>query len=237
MIADHALLQLRDLHAFYGNSHVLHGVNLEVGRGEIVSVLGRNGSGRSTTALAIMGAVRATGTIRFNGEDICGLPTHVIARKGIGVVAETRDIFADLTVFENLCMGLKQNRHEARFSIDEAYRLFPRLKERANAPAGALSGGEQQLLTMCRTLLGDPDLVIVDEPTEGLSPATVDQIAQLLVSIASRGIAILLIEQKLTIALDISPRLYVMGHGQIVFGGTVQEFEAAPRVRREWLEV
>ena len=231
------MLAVTDLHAFYGKSHILQGVSLSVGEGEIVSLLGRNGVGRSTTIKAIMGDVRAQGSIRFRGEEICGLPPYVIARRGLGYVPENRDIFPTLTVRQNLLLGMKNARRPGRWSIDDMLRLFPVLGERADQPGAVLSGGEQQMLTMCRTLVGDPHLIMIDEPTEGLAPMLVQHVSNLLVEIAQRGVAILLVEQKLTIALTISSRVYVMGHGRVVFEGTPEDLKADAAVRKEWLEV
>ncbi len=231
------MLAVADLHAFYGKSHILQGVSLSVGEGEIVSLLGRNGVGRSTTIKAIMGDVRAQGSVRFRGEEICGLPPYVIARKGLGYVPENRDIFPTLTVRQNLLLGMKNPRRPGRWSMDDMFRLFPVLGDRADQPGAVLSGGEQQMLTMCRTLMGDPHLIMIDEPTEGLAPMLVKQVAGLLVEIAQRGVAILLVEQKLTIALTISRRVYVMGHGRVVFEGTPEDLKRNDAVRREWLEV
>jgi branched-chain amino acid transport system ATP-binding protein len=231
------MLVVRDLHAFYGKSHILHGVSLRVDEGEIVSLLGRNGVGRSTTIKAIMGDVRAEGSVRFRDEEICGLPPYVIARKGLGYVPENRDIFPTLTVRQNLILGVKNLRKTGRWALEDMFRLFPALGERADNPGGVLSGGEQQMLTICRTLMGDPDLIMIDEPTEGLAPMLVTQVAKLLVEIAQRGVAILLVEQKLTIALTISRRLYVMGHGQVVFEGSPDDLRNNSTVRKEWLEV
>ncbi|RPH83815.1 MAG: ABC transporter ATP-binding protein [Candidatus Rokuibacteriota bacterium] len=231
------MLTVSDLHAFYGKSHILQGVSLRVDEGEIVSLLGRNGVGRSTTIKAIMGDVRAGGSVRFRGEEICGLPPYVIARRGLGYVPENRDVFPTLTVRQNLLLGVKNLRKAGRWSMDDMFRLFPNLGARADNPGGVLSGGEQQMLTICRTLMGDPDLVMIDEPTEGLAPMLVTQVGKLLVEIAQRGVAILLVEQKLTIALTISKRLYVMGHGRVVFEGTPDDLRRNPGVRKEWLEV
>ena len=237
------MLEVDELHAFYGKSHILHGVTFHVGEGEIVSLLGRNGAGRSTTIKAIMGEVRPAGTIRLKGARIDGLKPHEIARRGLGYVPENRDIFPGLTVRENLLLGLKPAKAlksinaRPRWSMEDMFDLFPRLRERANAPGGVLSGGEQQMLTICRTLMGDPDLIMVDEPTEGLAPMLVQLVRELLERIARRGIAILLIEQKLTIAMAISHRLYVMGHGRIVFEGTPRDLAANEAVSKEWLEV
>jgi branched-chain amino acid transport system ATP-binding protein len=231
------MLEVSDLHAYYGKSHILHGVNFQVAEGEIVSLLGRNGVGRSTTIKAIMGDVPPEGSILFKGDQIAGLRAHEVARKGLGYVPENRDIFPTLTVRENLILGMKSTRHSGRWSVDDMFDLFPNLRERADNPGGVLSGGEQQMLTMCRTLMGDPDLVMIDEPTEGLAPKLVEQVGRLLEEIAARGIAILLVEQKLTIALKIAHRVLVMGHGTIVFEGTPEDLRNNEQIRTEWLEV
>lgn len=231
------MLAVTDLHAFYGKSHILHGVTLAVGAGEIVGLLGRNGVGRSTTIKAIMGDVPCRGSVRFRDAELVGLPPYAIARKGLGYVPENRDIFPTLTARQNLLLGMKKPKQTGRWSIEDMFNLFPNLRERADVPGGVLSGGEQQMLTICRTLMGDPDLVMIDEPTEGLAPLLVKQVAELLVEIAQRGVSILLVEQKLTIALRISQRVYVMGHGRIVFEGTPEDLQANESTRKEWLEV
>jgi branched-chain amino acid transport system ATP-binding protein len=231
------MLEVRDLHAYYGKSHILQGVTFDVRSGEIVSLLGRNGVGRSTTIKAIMGDVLPHGSVRFRGEELAGLPPHVIARKGLGYVPENRDIFPGLTVRENLLLGMKSTRQSGRWSYDNVFELFPVLRERADVLGGVLSGGEQQMLTICRTLMGDPEIIMIDEPTEGLAPKLVELVGGLLERIAARGVSILLVEQKLTIALRISQRLYVMGHGRIVFEGTPDDLRANAAVRKEWLEV
>ncbi len=231
------MLEVEDLHAFYGKSHILQGVSLQVGEGEIVSLLGRNGAGRSTTIKAIMGEVAPLGSIRFKGEEIAGKPSHEIARRGLGYVPENRDIFPTLTVRENLLLGQKRKNDPRRWSMEDAFDLFPDLRTRADTPGGVLSGGEQQMLTICRTLMGDPDLIMIDEPTEGLAPQLVERVARLLEEIARRGIAILMVEQKLTIALHISRRVLVMGHGRIVFEGTPDALRDNAQLRKEWLEV
>jgi branched-chain amino acid transport system ATP-binding protein len=231
------MLQVRDLHAYYGKSHILQGVSFDVRSGEIVSLLGRNGAGRSTTIKAIMGGVPHTGSIRFRDEEIGGLPSHLIARKGLGYVPENRDIFPGLTVRENLILGMKANRPSSRWTFGDMFDLFPVLGERAGVLGGLLSGGEQQMLTMCRTLMGDPALIMIDEPTEGLAPRMVELVAGLLARIAERGVSILLVEQKLTIALRISARLYIMGQGRIVFEGRPTDLTANAAIRKEWLEV
>ncbi len=231
------MLEVRDLHAYYGKSHIIQGVDLHVGEGEIVSLLGRNGVGRSTTLKAIIGEVRPTGSISFKGEEIAGRKSHVIARKGLGYVPENRDIFPTLTLRQNLILGQKSARAQGRWSIEDAFELFPNLRERADISAGVLSGGEQQMLTICRTMMGDPDLVMIDEPTEGLAPQIVERVSRLIEEIAARGVAILLVEQKLTIALHISARIYVMGHGRITFEGTPEDLRGNEQIRKEWLEV
>ena len=231
------MLTVRDLHAYYGKSHILQGVNLTVGDNEIVAILGRNGVGRSTTLKAIMGDPAPQGEVVFKDRPIAGLKPHAIARAGIGYVPEERTIFPALTVEQNLLLGLKPGQKTGRWSIEETWRLFPQLRERADAPGGALSGGEQQMLTICRTLMGDPDLIMIDEPTEGLAPQMVARIGELLQEIARRGISILLVEQRLMIAMRVSHRVYVMGHGQMVFEGTPAELLANEKIRQEWLEV
>ena len=231
------MLEVRALNAYYGKSHILQGVDLDVAGGEVVSLLGRNGVGRSTTIKAIMGEVPPVGVIRFKGKDIAGLPSYRIARLGLGYVPEHRDIFPSLTVRQNLILGQKEAGREGRWKLDDMLEMFPNLQRRADTAAGVLSGGEKQMLTMCRTLIGDPELVMIDEPTEGLAPLIVKQVGELIVEIARRGVAILLVEQKLSIALEISKRAYVMGHGRIVFEGTPAELKANDAIRREWLEV
>lgn len=231
------MLEVKDLHAYYGKSHILQGVDLQVGESEIVSLLGRNGVGRSTTIKAIIGDVPPQGSIQFKGEEIVGLKAHEIAHRGIGYVPENRDIFPGLTVRQNLLLGMKSTKQQGRWSMENMFEMFPNLAERADTEGGVISGGEQQMLTICRTLMGDPDLIMIDEPTEGLAPMLVEQIAELLPEIAARGVSVLLVEQKLTIALRISQRIYVMGHGRIVFEGTPEELRSNDQVRKEWLEV
>ncbi|MFP8778964.1 ABC transporter ATP-binding protein [Hydrogenophaga sp. RWCD_12] len=231
------MLNIENLHAYYGKSHVLHGVSFGVGQGEIVALLGRNGSGRSTTAKAIMGLVDCEGRIDWKGQGIRGKKPFEIAHLGIGYVPENRDIFPKLTVHQNLLLGQKGKGKGARWSFEDMYAMFPRLKERQHTEAGVLSGGEQQMLTLCRTLMGDPDLIIIDEPTEGLAPKIVELVGEYLQKLKARGISVLLIEQKLTIAMNISDRALVMGHGSIVFEGTPDSLRADPYTRKEWLEV
>ena len=231
------MLELANLHAYYGKSHILQGVALNVAAGEIVSLLGRNGVGRSTTCKAIMGLLPAQGSIAYRGRQIVGLRADQIAHLGLGYVPEDRQIFPTLTVRQNLELGLKRSGRFGRWTFTDMFDRFPNLRERQHSVAGVLSGGEQQMLTICRTLMGDPDLIIIDEPTEGLAPKLVEQVGVLLGEIARRSVAILLVEQKLTIALAISHRLYIMGHGHIVFEGTPAQFAANDSIRQQWLEV
>ena len=233
------LLEVQGLHAHYGKSHILHGVEFVIRAGEIVSLLGRNGSGRSTTLKTIMGLVRPTaGAVHLDGTNVAGQRAFKIARAGIAYVPEEREIFANLTVDENLRLGMQEARAGApRWVSAQMYDYFPQLKERRNTQAGLLSGGEQQMLTICRSLLGNPRVVLIDEPTEGLAPKTVKVVAEVILDICRKGVAVLLVEQKLTIAMRIAQRVYVMGHGQIVFSGTPDSLRDSPEVRREWLEV
>ena len=231
------MLRVQGLNAFYGKSHVLHGVDFQVGDGEILALLGRNGSGRSTTAKAIMGLVDAQGSVQWNGQEVLGKKPYQIAKLGLGYVPENRDIFPRLTVHQNLMLGEKSGAKNPRWRFEDMYTLFPRLRERAQVEAGLLSGGEQQMLTLCRTLMGDPDLVIIDEPTEGLAPKIVELVAGFLQALRARGLSVLLIEQKLTIAMQISDSCLVMGHGSVVFQGTPSALQSNAAVRKEWLEV
>jgi branched-chain amino acid transport system ATP-binding protein len=231
------MLHISNLHAFYGKSHVLHGVHFNVNPGEIVALLGRNGSGRSTTAKAIMGLVDCQGSVKWKDQETLGKKAYEIAHLGIGYVPENRDIFPKITVHQNLILGQKGTGKDSRWSFDDMYQMFPRLKERQHTEAGVLSGGEQQMLTLCRTLMGDPDLIIIDEPTEGLAPKIVELVGEYLKKLKDRGISVLLIEQKLTIAMNISDRALVMGHGSIVFEGTPATLKADNYIRKEWLEV
>jgi branched-chain amino acid transport system ATP-binding protein len=233
------MLNVRDMHAYYGKSHILQGVTLSVGEGEIVALLGRNGVGRSTTCKAVMGEVEPQGVVEFRGQNIAGRKAYEVANLGIGYVPENRDIFPGLTTRQNLILGLKPGQKDGagRWSMEDMFAMFENLKERADVEASVLSGGEQQMLTMCRTLMGDPDLIMIDEPTEGLSPQMVTRVAKLLQEIADRGVSTLLVEQKLAIALDIAHRVYVMGHGRVVFEGTPAELKERSDIRQEWLEV
>lgn len=231
------MLKINNLHAYYGKSHVLHGVDFAVQPGEIVALLGRNGSGRSTTAKAIMGLVDWEGDIEWKSQRLDGKKAFEVAHLGLGYVPESRDVFPNLTVHQNLLLGQKGSGKGSRWGFDDMYAMFPRLKERQHTEAGVMSGGEQQMLTLCRTLMGDPDLIIIDEPTEGLAPKIVELVGEYLKKLKERGISVLLIEQKLTIAMRISDRALVMGHGAIVFDGTPQSLNENQRIRKEWLEV
>lgn len=231
------MLELQQVQAFYGATQVLRGVDLTVQPGEIVALLGRNGAGRSTTARAIMGLVQARGSVRWRGAELIGRLPYEIARAGLGYVPESRDIFPRLTVHQNLLLGQKPGQSRQRWGFDDMYRLFPQLKAREHTEGGLLSGGEQQMLTLCRTLMGDPELLIVDEPTEGLAPQLVDQVRQFLRALQERGVSVLLIEQKLTMALDIANRCLVMGQGRIVFDGSPGGLLADAAMRQEWLQV
>jgi len=231
------MLEIKDLHAYYGKSHIIRGISFSVGEGEIISILGRNGVGRSTAIKAIMGEVEHTGSIKFKGEEISRLQSYEIARRGLGYVPENRDIFPTMTTISNLQLGQKKKGQSGRWSLKDMYRMFPNLGERSHVQAGLLSGGEQQMLTICRTLMGDPDLIMIDEPTEGLAPKLVEQVAVLLKEIVGRGLSIVLIEQKLAIAMEISSRVFVMGHGKLVFEGTPDELRSNDKIRQEWLEV
>jgi branched-chain amino acid transport system ATP-binding protein len=232
-----SILEVSQLHAYYGKSHVLHGVTLHVGAGEVVSLLGRNGAGRSTALKAIIGEIPSSGSIRFKDRSIAGLPNYRVAQLGLGYVPENRDIFPGLTVRQNLILGLKGRKGEGRWTMAGLLTMFPNLQARLDTDADVLSGGEKQMLTMCRTLLGDPELIMIDEPAEGLAPMIVKQVGAFIAEMARRGLAIILVEQKLSIALKISQRVYVMGHGRIVFEGLPAELRANSAVKREWLEV
>lgn len=231
------MLNISNLNAYYGKSHILQGVTLEVKKGEIVSLLGRNGVGRSTTIKSIMGMVKATGSIKLFDREILGKQIHEISNLGLAYVSENRDIFPDLTVLENLELGKKTIAAQNPWDVEELFDLFPNLKNRKDVAGGALSGGEQQMLTISRSLMGNPKLIMIDEPTEGLSPQMVEKVEQLIRKIASKGVAILLVEQKLTIAFKLSDRLYIMGHGKIVYEGTSNEILKNDNIIKEWLEV
>jgi branched-chain amino acid transport system ATP-binding protein len=234
-----ALLDIRELNAWYGASQALHGVTLRIESGEVLALVGRNGSGRSTLARAIMGLVSSEGELRFAGHSLAGLRTFEIARLGLGYVPEHRDVFPTLSVHENLQLGVapRARRPVPRFTLDDAYALFPVLGERKRTRAGALSGGEQQMLTLARALLGDPDLLVIDEPGEGLASLVMEQVSACLRTLRDRGMAMLLIEQRLVIAQEVASRVAVMGHGEIVFDGEIAAFQARTDVMMEWLGV
>jgi branched-chain amino acid transport system ATP-binding protein len=239
MNAETTLLRVEDLHAHYGKSHVLHGVNLQVDGNEVVSLVGRNGSGRSTTMKAIMGLVTPTaGRVQLRGRDLAGARPYAICRAGIAYVPEEREVFANLTVDENLRMGEQPPVPGAhRWTVEEMFDYFPRLKERRNTKAGSMSGGEQQMLTICRSLLGNPLVMLVDEPTEGLAPKLVAQVGECIQDMHRKGVSVVLVEQKLTIALKVSTRVCVMGHGRIVFEGSPQELHSNEALVSQWLAV
>lgn len=239
------MLEVRNLHAGYGKSHVLHGVDFCIQPGDIVALLGRNGSGRSTTAKAIMGLIACQGMVRWSAAagmvDLVGRKPFEIARLGIGYVPENRDIFPRLTVLQNLLLGQKPGSPRpasaAGWTLGDAWSLFPVLRERAAVQAGRLSGGEQQMLALCRTMMGNPQLVLIDEPSEGLAPQMVQQVARFMLALRERGLAVLLMEQKLQFALEIANRCLLMGHGRIVFDGTPAQLRADATLSRQWLEV
>jgi branched-chain amino acid transport system ATP-binding protein len=232
------LLRVSDLHARYGKSHVLHGVTLEVDRGEIVCLVGRNGVGKSTTLKSIMGLVRpSAGEVVFDGGSVAGLPPYRTARRGLGYVPEERRIFPTITVKENLLMGVRRATAGDGWTLERVYDFFPRLRERERQRAGTLSGGEQQMLTIARTLMGNPRLLLVDEPTEGLAPMIVELVEQILTEVHRSGTPILLVEQSIETALALAQRVYVMSKGQIVFRGSARELAENDEVRRQYLEV
>ena len=228
------LLEARSVCAWYGQGQVLHGVDLRIEAGEIVLLCGRNGSGRSTLAKALVGLVRRSGSIRFDGEEWIARPTFEIARRGIGYVAEQREVFPTLSVEENLQLGIKPGQGSgAKAQLAGTFEQFPTLAQRRRTPAGALSGGEQQILVLARALLGEPRLLIVDEPTEGLAPQAVEAVRRCLTRLRERGAAVLLIEQRLTMAGAVADRVAVMGHGRIVYDGAVDTLDA--RIVDEWI--
>ena len=233
------LLQVQGLHAHYGKSHILHGVDFHVAAGEVLSLLGRNGSGRSTTMKAIMGLVPpSAGSVQLQGRDLAGERPYTICRAGIAFVPEEREVFANLSVDENLRMGEQPAAPGVfQWTLAHMFDYFPRLKERRNTLAGSLSGGEQQMLTMCRSLMGNPQIILIDEPTEGLAPKIVAQVGECITDMQRKGLAVVLVEQKLAIALKVSNRVCVMGHGRIVFEGTPQALASNEQLLAEWLAV
>jgi branched-chain amino acid transport system ATP-binding protein len=237
------LLQVEEVHSYYGKSHILHGVSMHLNRGDIVCLLGRNGVGKSTTLNSIMGIVKPQkGSVRFNGEEQAGKHPFQIARRGIGIVPEERRIFAGLTVKENLLIGIQRRDKQPLegglvWDLERVYEFFPRLYDRKNQMGNHLSGGEQQMLTIARTLMGNPELLLIDEPTEGLAPLIVKMVMEMLVNISKAGVTILLVEQNFKAAIKLAHRFYIMGKGRIVFEGDREALIGAGDLRRQYLEV
>jgi branched-chain amino acid transport system ATP-binding protein len=236
------MLEVRDIHSYYGKSHILHGVTLDLKEGELVCLLGRNGVGKSTTLKSIMGVVQPQqGSIRFHDQELVGKAPFEIAHLGIGYVPEDRRIFRSLTVHENLLMGIKSGKKgsagEGGWTIERVYDLFPRLEERKNNKGGHLSGGEQQMLTVVRTLMGNPRVILVDEPTEGLAPLIVKDVLDMLAAVRKSGVTVLMVEQNFKAAIKVADRFYIMSKGQIVFSGNMAELLAAEEIRKNYLEV
>jgi len=236
------LLEVKDLNTYYGESHVLQGISLTVDKGELVCLLGRNGMGKSTTLKSIMGLVKPrSGSIVFKGQDILQLPAHKTARFGIGYVPETREIFPNLTVTDNLLLGIKKGKysHELtdEWTLERIYNHFPILKARGDNKGFQLSGGEQQMLTIARTLMGNPELLLIDEPTEGLAPVMVEEVRDVLIQINKVGVAILLVEHNIKVALAMAHRLYLMGKAHVGFEGTPEDLVKQPEIKQQYLEV
>ena len=237
------LLQVRDLNTYYGASHVLQGISLDVAKGELVALLGRNGMGKSTTLKTVMGLVKCrSGSVRLNDRDITGEAPYKVARAGIGYVPEERRIFPDLSVLDNLSLGIKGGRmpdpgDAKAWTIERIFRHFPKLKERQHQKGKSLSGGEQQMLAIGRSLMGNPELLLVDEPTEGLAPLMVKEVRNVLQEINQAGVSILLVEHNLNVALSLAHRVYLMGKAHIGFNGTVEELKDNRAVRERYLEV
>lgn len=233
-----SLLKLSGLSASYDQFQVLHELDLSLQRGQIVSVLGRNGAGRSSLLKAIMGLLPSQGEIHFAGVAIQQWPVWKIARRGIAYVPETRDVFAHLSCMQNLKLGMQPARHPGHnWQLDDVFELFPRLRERAKVDAGHLSGGEQQMLSIARSLLGNPLLMLIDEPTEGLAPQIVEQLSACFLKLKAHGLALMLVEQKLDMALQISDAIHLLGQGRLQFSGSLHEFSQAHDLRQQWLEV
>jgi branched-chain amino acid transport system ATP-binding protein len=236
------MIVVKDIHSYYGKSHILHGVSLELKQGELVCLLGRNGVGKSTTLKSIMGIVRPTqGSIRFDGKELVGSQPYQIARLGVGYVPEDRRIFKSLTVHENLLMGTQKAKNndsaERVWTIDRVYEIFPNLRERRSNKGSHLSGGEQQMLTVARTLMGNPKLILVDEPTEGLAPLIVKDVLEMLAAVRKSGVTVLMVEQNFKAAIKVADRFYIMAKGQMVFEGGMAALLAAEDVRKNYLEV
>ncbi|MEE9418143.1 MAG: ABC transporter ATP-binding protein [Desulfatiglandaceae bacterium] len=236
------LLEVKDLNTYYGASHVLQDMSLAVDQGELVALLGRNGMGKSTAMKSIMGLVKPkSGTVIYKGKDIAGYPPYKIARGGIGYVPEERRIFPNLSVLDNLAMGIKGGKIDKgnpdAWTADRIFEQFPVLKARRNQKGSLLSGGEQQMLSISRSLMGNPELLMVDEPTEGLAPILTKEVRDMLEDIHKTGVAILFVEHNLKVAMSLAQRLYLMGKAVLAFSGTVEELEAQPDIRAKYLEV
>ena len=236
------LLEVKDLNTYYGESHVLQDMSLAVDQGERVALLGRNGMGKSTTLKSIMGLVKPrSGTVSYNGQNLTGYPPYKVARAGIGYVAEDRRIFPNLSVLDNLMMGVKGGKIDTVtpgvWTVDKIFNHFPKLKERTHQKGALLSGGEQQMLSIGRSLMGNPELIMVDEPTEGLAPIMVKQVRDMLEDINKTGVSILFVEHNLKVAMSLANRIYLMGKAYLAFSGTVAELEAQPEIRVKYLEV
>jgi branched-chain amino acid transport system ATP-binding protein len=237
------LLQIRDLNTYYGASHVLQGITLDVAQGELVALLGRNGMGKSTTLKTVMGLVKSqSGSVTFDGRDVTGHAPYKVARAGIGYVPEERRIFPELSVLDNLLLGVKGGKiadasDSGGWTLERIFHHFPRLKERIEQKGKFLSGGEQQMLAIGRSLMGNPKLLLVDEPTEGLAPLMVKEVRNVLFEINQAGVSILLVEHNLKVALSLAHRVYLMGKAHIGFGGTVEELKDNKKAREKYLEV
>ena len=234
-----SLLAVEDVHTYYGEAHILQGVSLSVGEGEVVTMIGRNGAGKTTTLLSIVGIARARrGAVRLGGEDITRLETHEIVRRGVGWVPEERRVLPNLTVLENLRLGMMAAPGaDAERRLEEALEYFPRLRERIGQKGRFLSGGEQQMLAIARGLVARPKIMLVDEPTEGLAPLLVQSLTEILREINRRGTTILLVEQTLEVAMALSHRLYVMDQGRIQFEGTPEALREDPTIQQRFLSV
>ncbi len=236
------LLEVQDLNTFYVTAHVLQNISLNVNDGEVVALLGRNGMGKSTTLKSIMGLVKPkSGPVTCHGKDVTGLPPYKVARAGIGYVPEERRIFPHLSVVDNLELGIKGGKLSTKkdaWTVERIFEHFPMLKVRANQHGRFLSGGEQQMLTIGRSLMGNPGLLLVDEPTEGLAPLMVQEVRDILEDLnKTTGVSILLVEHNVNVAMSLADRIYLMGKAHIGFSGTKEELEANPEVRAKYLEV
>jgi branched-chain amino acid transport system ATP-binding protein len=234
------LLELKDLHTYYQESHILQGISLNVDQRDIVCLLGRNGVGKTTTLKSTIGLVKPrSGEVLFKGQNVSGTPPYTIAKLGVGYVPEDRRIFPTLTLRENLLMGIKSGQKGNRdgWTIEKVYKYFPALQAKDKQKGGHLSGGEQQMLTIARTLMGNPEVLLIDEPTEGLAPLIVETVEQVIQDIHQDGIPVLLVEQKMRVALRLAGRIYVISKGKIVFQGTCQELKEAHEIREKYLEV